>query len=395
MSNKKKVFIIISVLFIAILCILGVLHTKNNYNDYITGVNSCINQKSYSNYKPTCIFEGENNNIVKITVEPLFNNCDYVTQKEIICDLTKEINKLYTEYNSSPLLKKSIDSTVYILADTDIYYCELSNEGDCGILKNEKPYNELDYLHERLTLKVSADENLTKYIYGISDIEILEKLIDIKDVEECKKEILYTIAKIFIEDNDSSAKNILISLKNYKDSEILLNEWNYNHEFDGTWYGSNGLLGEYRISHEWIINGSSCYNIYTEDNTKNGINERYCLRKNDALYVFESKEYSSELSNALYVFEYSNGEITYKYYYDIYTICLEKISGDVKLPETSYIPDPSIGMTASEVKNSTWGSPKKINKNTYSWGVREQWVYGDGRYIYLEDGVVTSISTSE
>lgn len=393
MSNKKKAIIIISVLSIAILCILGVLHTKNNYNDYIPGVNSCINQKSYSNYKPTCIFEGENNNIVKITVEPLFNNCDFVTQKEIICDLTKEINKLYTEYNSSPLLKKSIDSTVYILADTDIYYCEFSNEGDCSILKNEKPYNELDNLHERLTVKVSADENLTKYIYGISDIEILENLIDSNNVEECKKEILYTTAKGYIEENNHSAKDILISLKDYKDSKNLLTEWNYNHEFDGTWYGTNGLIGEYKLAHKWIINGNKCYNIYTENNTKNGVNEYYCLRENNFLYVFSSKDKSDDLSNASYIFENLDGDFTYKYSY--HTMCLEKISDETDLPETSYIPDPTIGMTASEVKNSTWGSPQKINKNTYSWGVREQWVYGDGRYIYLEDGIVTSISTSE
>ena len=53
---------------------------------------------------------------------------------------------------------------------------------------------------------------------------------------------------------------------------------------------------------------------------------------------------------------------------------------------------PAIGMTAEEVKASTWGSPKEINKDTYSWGVKEQWVYSGYRYIYLEDGIVTSIS---
>ena len=53
--------------------------------------------------------------------------------------------------------------------------------------------------------------------------------------------------------------------------------------------------------------------------------------------------------------------------------------------------EPSIGMTTSQVRNSTWGSPKKVNKNTYSWGTKEQWVYDKG-YIYFENGKVTSIS---
>lgn len=52
---------------------------------------------------------------------------------------------------------------------------------------------------------------------------------------------------------------------------------------------------------------------------------------------------------------------------------------------------PQIGMTAEEVRQSTWGEPQDINKTTYSWGVKEQWCYSGYRYIYFEDGVVTAI----
>lgn len=52
---------------------------------------------------------------------------------------------------------------------------------------------------------------------------------------------------------------------------------------------------------------------------------------------------------------------------------------------------PSIGMTADEVRKSTWGNPSKINKTTIAYGVREQWIYSLNRYIYLEDGIVTAI----
>lgn len=41
--------------------------------------------------------------------------------------------------------------------------------------------------------------------------------------------------------------------------------------------------------------------------------------------------------------------------------------------------------------NDYWGEPDDINKSTYSWGVKEQWCYSDYRYIYFEDGIVTSI----
>lgn len=53
---------------------------------------------------------------------------------------------------------------------------------------------------------------------------------------------------------------------------------------------------------------------------------------------------------------------------------------------------PRPGMTAQEVRGSAWGSPDKINRDTYSWGVKEQWVYDGRGYVYLEDGVVTSVS---
>ncbi|WP_405131382.1 hypothetical protein MHB43_03965 [Paenibacillus sp. FSL H8-0317] len=51
-----------------------------------------------------------------------------------------------------------------------------------------------------------------------------------------------------------------------------------------------------------------------------------------------------------------------------------------------------IGMTAEELKNSKlWGEPDSVNRTTTKYGVSEQWVYGNSRYVYLKDGIVTSI----
>lgn len=70
---------------------------------------------------------------------------------------------------------------------------------------------------------------------------------------------------------------------------------------------------------------------------------------------------------------------------------LEKEQEENKEQE-EYYSIPRIGMTATEVRNSSWGSPDKINKDTYSWGTTEQWVYNKKGYIYFRNGVVTSIS---
>ncbi|MBU9714410.1 hypothetical protein [Evansella tamaricis] len=81
-----------------------------------------------------------------------------------------------------------------------------------------------------------------------------------------------------------------------------------------------------------------------------------------------------------------------KYTYDNETISLQiqKLNNLVS-GETGV----RIGMTQEQVLNSNWGEPQSINKRSYDFGTREQWVYGSGYYLYFSDGILTSISTSE
>lgn len=49
-----------------------------------------------------------------------------------------------------------------------------------------------------------------------------------------------------------------------------------------------------------------------------------------------------------------------------------------------------IGMTDKMARES-WGEPKDINRTVGTFGVHEQWVYyGDGNYLYFEDGILTT-----
>nr|WP_181726189.1 hypothetical protein [Polaromonas sp.] len=50
----------------------------------------------------------------------------------------------------------------------------------------------------------------------------------------------------------------------------------------------------------------------------------------------------------------------------------------------------SIGMTKKDVLDSSWGRAKHINRTTNSHGVYEQWVYGNGSYLYFENEILTS-----
>ena len=49
-----------------------------------------------------------------------------------------------------------------------------------------------------------------------------------------------------------------------------------------------------------------------------------------------------------------------------------------------------IGMTRAQAM-SAWGTPKDINTTTTRYGTTEQWVYSSGKYLYFDNGVLTSI----
>lgn len=53
-----------------------------------------------------------------------------------------------------------------------------------------------------------------------------------------------------------------------------------------------------------------------------------------------------------------------------------------------------IGMTAEQVRASCWGKPQKVNATHTAGGDHEQWVYPGYQYVYVRNGIVTSIQTS-
>jgi hypothetical protein len=50
----------------------------------------------------------------------------------------------------------------------------------------------------------------------------------------------------------------------------------------------------------------------------------------------------------------------------------------------------SIGMTQQDALDSSWGKPERINRTVTANGVREQWVYGNGNYLYFTNGILTA-----
>lgn len=375
-NNMKKKIIVICILIVIV--IIGcIIYSKYNYNNYLAQLNSCVKQKAFEKYSPVCKFNDENKTDINISVLPSFCEEDYDVQKYIINKLTNDCKSIYCDYRNKQIIKGSKNIEIYICANDDVIVLK-----ENYIMKNGEEYTESVYLKEKISNKISADETYISYLSELSDVNMLKSIDKIEDVKVCKNEILYVIAQEKIKNNeDKSAIEILSNIYQYKDSKKIIYNLNYLHEFDGTWEDINPYY-----KYKWIINGNNWYKVFSEGKVINQVGEYYCTRDNNSFnLVSKDKILTHDI-------EYSNDTLVEHYGGIVGDHIYSKVSDDIDLPETIYRQEPTIGMTENEVRASTWGKPKDINKSTYSWGVHEQWVYGNGRYIYFEDGIVTSIS---
>jgi hypothetical protein len=57
--------------------------------------------------------------------------------------------------------------------------------------------------------------------------------------------------------------------------------------------------------------------------------------------------------------------------------------------------DPKLGMNAKQVAATCWGPPQYVNTKIRKTGKFEQFVYGDNKFVYLHNDVVTSVSVKD
>ena len=71
---------------------------------------------------------------------------------------------------------------------------------------------------------------------------------------------------------------------------------------------------------------------------------------------------------------------------------LERYRHEVEMREMSSRKEPGIGMTTTQVGNSTWGYPKSYSETQSLNNLSEFWHYESGRMIYFKNGKVASIT---
>ena len=344
--------------------------------------------------------------------------------------------KMFFKIGSIVLLVGVISFLIYMESDYHKYKTatKMYNEGNyeeaIKIYKNIKNY------------KDSKDKIIeTKYQYGkqlITDedfteaIKIFEELGEYKETKELLVQAKYQYAKELISKEDdiveedyTKAIEIFTELNEYEDSKELLKEGyylygkylrnNYKYEIsteqfnkildykdsqdyikmnnediiedklseflEGTWKSGNNYLvftdyWSFTDYHKYInvwITKYSCDIIdekTLECNTKYGTEDMKVTIKINENSITFSQIRNSPFSSRIEEYQ--------------------KDSDETDIPNGYR--EPEIGMTKEEVINSSWGSPEDINTYTYYWGTQEQRVYGDFKYIYFENGIVTSIT---
>lgn len=187
--------------------------------------------------------------------------------------------------------------------------------------------------------------------------------------------------------NFSEAREIFAYLDDYQNSKLYIGLIDFIEDISGDYYFVRAGYSKYT------------FQIASDSVLVSNPNITY-KEKYGKISFSDDDEYGYKLlasdGYGTYEFVKIDGAVYYRSFGDTFT---NSTSADeteftrLYRYENGYIEPkaPEIGMTADEVRNSTWDEPKEIDKTTTKYGVREQWVYSSRRYIYLEDGIVVAI----
>lgn len=210
--------------------------------------------------------------------------------------------------------------------------------------------------------------------------------INLNELNNLELDVLDTYIKLlFIELHDSPT----LPIKKFQDigkvTKVYINNYDENFDTSDEKY--------YRILYCYFEKKS----YWTETISKDGDNDDKLTAIYEEVTLGEDDYKTIEIDNSIINNIIDNNSIfldfLVSYRDNIYLkVIEERVEKQEKYKLDNVKKEPTIGMSKLEVEKSTWGKPDKINKDTYSWGTTEQWVYNKHGYIYFENGIVTSIS---
>lgn len=329
-KNKKTKIIIILVIIVVILIGLTSIILKNN------------------------IINEPNN---KETIPIKYNNLT-----EALDGYYDRINQSENESDKTELLAELQD---YVLSDLQGYYYFREDNSASGSNYMRNTYPEM-FTNEKDDRAIYVKNKDEVYIFPYSEEYVKENNIEITRFDTLENSNLYKYRIVNLETSDH----------------------------DGAYFASKSAtieLQSYYINEKYGNTANKCYTTikmkYFTSDGKYEVTGYFAdmITENDNI-----TEYKDNLKNGLGF---------YKIYYRDLNVAKQKNNEKLERDATSKqekdnlkMSIPKIGMTPSEVRQTKWGSPDKINKDTYSWGTTEQWVYNKYGYVYFRDGKVSSVS---
>ena len=211
------------------------------------------------------------------------------------------------------------------------------------------------------------------------------------------KETYEEAKEAFSEGNLDSARKLFSTIRDYKDSENHISLIDRTGEYDG-------IYSEKGDEHSWLALDGGGIKRYSNYYTSGGYDdtptyEHVPQDEGGAIVRIDKYDFQgiSSFSSTRYRLTEKDGTKVIMaegglYAGEEYYLTDEKASDfEDHIDNSPAKVEPEIGMTAQEVRDSTWGSPSEINTTKTKHGTHEQWVYSTKRYIYLDNGVVTAI----
>lgn len=385
MEKKKKIVIlaIISIILVCIILTVGYFVNKKlqlvksiNNGDFVSA--GKFDENFYNNYSQNIIDIVNKNISDKKTKEALTiyeNLFNYIlSSKNIDYDINSELCYKYSQVDE--YLTQEIRNDYF---DTEYKY--IVEQAKNKKFDNRTTYMLFAFIFENEKYNTDKD---TQYAFLKSKYEEFKS-----NDTNCRIDELSYIKECF-------------SKLNYENSSEYIDEINRALKWQGSWIGfSNGneekpmrLSISYfgnKVYQDYVFNSSYTYSgTYDFKLVEDDILE---LTKNSGEPTFSNAKLRLDDEKIVYTYHYitRDVDITFVRETDVnnYAIASNKVLSKNPIKTTKV---PQIGMTSSEVKSTNWGNPDKINKDTYSWGTTEQWVYNNKGYIYFRNGVVTSIS---
>ncbi len=283
-------------------------------------------------------------------------------------NLEQALDGYYTRINNSQdeEMKESLTKELeeFVLKDFQGYYYYHENNSYNGsdYMRKHYPLRFTDEKDQRVIYVKNNDE---VYIFPFSEDYLKENNIKLENLDKIENSNLYKYKITNIETSDQDG-----AYNKYKSATITLES-----------YYVNENMSDADTNYTTIE-----FSYFTSDNY-------YNITGFFADMISDEDDVTKNVDNL------SSGISSYRHYYRTFELSeqanqkqLEEYLSEKQQENAIKNSIPKVGMTSSEVRKTKWGNPDKINKDTYSWGTHEQWVYNDYGYVYFKNGVVSSVS---